>query len=83
MLNLPAETEQLARLVAIKSGKTPEEVIREAVEHSADAIGIGRPSPGRRRMTVEQILAVGAEIAAMPLLDARSPEVIMDDLNSP
>jgi antitoxin VapB len=34
-------------------------------------------------MTVEQMLAVGAEIAAMPLLDARSSEAIMDDLNSP
>jgi antitoxin VapB len=63
MLNLPVETEQLARLVAIKSGKTPEDVIREAVERSAEAIG--------------------AEIAAMPLLDARAPEEIMDDLNSP
>jgi antitoxin VapB len=33
-------------------------------------------------MTVEQILAVGDEIAAMPLLDTRSPHEIMDDINA-
>jgi hypothetical protein len=40
------------------------------------------PEPGRRRMSIEEMLAVGDEIAAMPLLDARSPQEIMDDLNS-
>jgi antitoxin VapB len=34
-------------------------------------------------MSVEQMLAVGSEIAAMPLLDPRSPAEIMDDLNAP
>jgi antitoxin VapB len=34
-------------------------------------------------MTVEEMLAVGSEIAAMPLLDQRSPREIMDDLNAP
>ena len=33
-----------------------------------------------RRSTVEPILAAGAELAAMPLLDQRSPEAIIDDL---
>ena len=36
----------------------------------------------RRRMTVEQMLAVGDEIAAMPLLDTRSPREIMDGINA-
>jgi antitoxin VapB len=33
-------------------------------------------------MSVEKMLAVGAEIAAMPVLDPRSPREIMDDLNT-
>jgi antitoxin VapB len=36
----------------------------------------------RRRMSIEEMLAVGDEIAAMPLLDARSPQEIMDELNA-
>ena len=35
-----------------------------------------------RRMTVEQMLAVGAEIAAMPLLDPHSPQDNIDDINA-
>ncbi len=41
------------------------------------------PEHGRRRMSIEEMLAVGDEIAATPLLDARSPREIMDDLNEP
>jgi antitoxin VapB len=33
-------------------------------------------------MSVEKMLAVEAEIAAMPILDPRSPREIMDDLNA-
>ncbi len=35
----------------------------------------------RRRMTAKEISAVGAEIAAMPILDPRSPQDIIDDIN--
>jgi hypothetical protein len=34
-------------------------------------------------MSVAQMLAVGSEIAAMPVLDPRSAVEIMDDLNTP
>ena len=40
------------------------------------------PFKADRRMTVEEMLAVGSEIAPMPLLDQRSPREIMDDLNA-
>jgi predicted aconitase with swiveling domain len=33
-------------------------------------------------MTVEQMMAVGAEIAAMPLVDARTSNKIVDDINA-
>ena len=60
-----------------------DDAIRGALEERARATGViadaRRP---RRRMTVEQILAVGDEIAAMPLLDTRSPREIMDDINA-
>ena len=36
----------------------------------------------RRRMTVEEMLSFGAEITAMPILDRRTPNEIMDDLNA-
>lgn len=49
---------------------------------SADS-NIGAMRPERRRMSIEEMLAVGDEIAAMPLLDSRSPKEIMDDLNTP
>ncbi len=42
-----------------------------------------RESGPRRRMSVAQMLAVGSEIAAMPVLDPRSAVEIMDDLNTP
>jgi len=48
LLNIPHETEQLARLLAMKSGRTPEEVVREAVEHRALSLGVApvaRPGP--------------------------------------
>lgn len=34
-----------------------------------------------RRQTVDQILAAGDEVAAMPLLDTRAPREIIDDVN--
>jgi len=36
----------------------------------------------RRRMTVDQMLSLGADIAAMPVLDSRSAREIMDDLSA-
>jgi antitoxin VapB len=57
------------------------EAIRQALEAELRAMAIqGRP---RRRMSVEQMRALGAGIAALPLLDPRSPAQIMDDLNAP
>jgi len=35
----------------------------------------------RRRMTVDQMLSLGADITALPILDLRSSREVMDDLN--
>jgi antitoxin VapB len=83
MINLSHETEALAKRLAAAQSLSVEDAIRLALEEKARAAGIDvnalRP---RRRMSIESMLAVGAEIAAMPILDPRSPREIMDDLNA-
>jgi len=80
MIELSAEIEALARKVAAARGVPVEDVVARAIEESARRAGLARP---RRRLTVAQMLAVGDEVAALPLLDPRSPREIMDDLNIP
>ena len=83
MPNLPRETAHLAQLLAAAQGVPVEEAIRRAIEESARAAGIApEPQRARRRMSIDEMLSVGAEIAAMPVLDPRSPRQIMDDLNA-
>ena len=89
MINLSHETEALARRLAAAQRVTIEDAIRRALEASAQAAGVlpepGRPrdrSPeaaARRRTRMDRIVR---DIAAMPMLDQRSPREIMDDLNT-
>jgi antitoxin VapB len=79
MIYLSDDIEALAREVAAAHGLSVEDVIARAIEESARRTGITRP---RRRLTIEEMLAVGDEIAALPLLDPRSPREIMDDMNA-
>lgn len=83
MIDLSQETEKLARRLAEAQHISLDDAIRRALEERARATGVitdvRRP---RRRMTVAEMLAVGEEIAAMPLLDKRSPREIIDDINA-
>ena len=81
MINLSQETEALAQRLAAAQRLSVEAAIRQALLTQARAAGIEQEA-SRRRMTVEQMLAFGAEIAALPVLDPRSPKEIMDDLDS-
>jgi antitoxin VapB len=83
MIQLSQEIETLANRLATAQNLSVEDAIKLALEEKARAAGIA-PGPlrARRRMSVDSMLAVGSEIAAMPLLDARSPREIMDDLNA-
>ena len=83
MITLSQDVETLARRVAAVERTTVEDAIRRALEDRAQANGVATDARRRRRMSAEEMLAVGAEIAAMPLLDLRSPREIMDDLSSP
>ncbi len=89
MINLSQETEALARRLADAQHVTIEDAVRRALEASAHAVGVladpARPrnrSPeaaAARRARMDQIVR---DIAAMPVLDRRSPREIVDDLNA-
>ncbi len=88
MIILPRETEALAERLAAAQHLSVEDAIRLALEDKARASGI-LPAPPRHRDTSPAAIAarrastdrIVAEIAAMPILDPRSPQEIMDDLN--
>ena len=83
MISLSRETEALAQRLAAAPRLSVEAAIQRALEAHARVAGIelGAIIP-RRRMTVEQMLAFGSEIAAMPILDPRSPNEIVEDINA-
>jgi antitoxin VapB len=83
MINLSQEVEALALRLAAAQRLSVEATIQRALESQALIAGIEPAAGPRRRMSVEQMLTVGSEIAAMPVLDPRSPSEIMDDLNRP
>jgi len=82
MINLPQETVALAKRLATAQNVSVEDAIKLALEEKARAAGVATEPLRPRRMSVEKMLALGDEIAAIPLLDPRSPREIMDDLNA-
>ena len=79
MIPVSADTEALARELAGRRGLTVDAAIRQALE----AAKASEPRVPRRRMTSAQMLAFGASVAALPLLDHRTPEAILDEVNGP
>jgi antitoxin VapB len=78
MIAMPLETEQLARLLALKSGRTPEEVVKEAIEAKAREVGVLPPEPSQRRKPdLQKLLEISARAAALPVLDPREPDEII------
>lgn len=87
-INLPQETETLAQRLAVAKRLTVEEAIRLALEEKARAEGIMPEHREPRDQSPEAIVARRARtdkfiatLAAMPVLDRRSPREIMDELN--
>lgn len=80
MINLSPEIEALATRLAAVKHVSAGEAIRQALE--AELRSMGAQARPRRRMTVEQMRALGAEIAALPLLDPRTPAEIVEDINA-
>ena len=89
MVLLSEQSEALAREIALAQGISVEEAILRALELSARDIGFPPPPPRKRRDTSPEAIAArkarieafAAELAKMPILDPRSPQEIIDDLN--
>jgi antitoxin VapB len=80
MTVLSAETEQLARLVSARTGKTPDEVVREAVEAQARLAGVAVADTGARKaIDLDRVRAITRRVVSRPLLDRRTPREIRDD----
>lgn len=87
MIDLSPETELLARRVAAAQHRTIDDAIREALEVSAHTAGITFNHPrdtsaravAERRKGAERYVA---ELAAMPILDTRPLQEIVDGLNA-
>jgi hypothetical protein len=88
MLTLSQGTETLAARLAEAQRLPVDVAVRQALGAQARAVGVPpvrRPrdmSPeaiARRKASMEQTIA---DFAAMPILDARSPQEIMDDINA-
>jgi len=81
MLTIPAETERLARLVAARSGKTPEDVLRHGVETEARIAGVGvaEAAPPRKEVDMNRVREIVRDVSSAPLLDRRTAKEILDE----
>jgi antitoxin VapB len=89
MIKLSRETEALARRLADAQSVSIEDAVRQALEARARDAGLVPEPRGPRDRSPEVVAARRAridqmvrDIAAMPILDRRSPREIMDDLNA-
>ena len=80
MLTLPPETERLARLVAERSGMSPEDVLRQGVETQARMAGVAIAESGKPRNEIDpaRIREIVRRVAEQPLRDTRTPKEIRD-----
>jgi antitoxin VapB len=77
-LHIPADIEQLARLVASKIGTTPDAIIKEAVEARAAAEGVTLSRQRRSPEEIERsVMEIAKRVAALPILDTRSDDEIL------
>ena len=78
MLELAEDTAKLATLVAEKTGKSPDQVVREAVEAHARAVGV---VPVKPKLSQDELVAamkvIVARVAAAPVYDTRTPDEII------
>jgi antitoxin VapB len=80
MITLPPETEQLARLVAQRSGKSPEDVLRQGVEIEARLAGvsIAEAHGTRKFVDIGRVREITRRVTSKPVLDSRTPKEILD-----
>jgi hypothetical protein len=80
MITLPPETEQRARRVAARSGKTLEDVLKVGVEMETwiAGIAVAESTVPRKPAEVDRARDIAWRISSRPLLDPRSPHEILE-----
>ncbi len=89
MIALSKDSEALARRLAEAKHLPVQDVIKQALEASARSAGVSREpfEPSRLAETTAarkaSIARIVAQVKALPILDPRSPQEIMDELDEP
>ena len=82
MIAVTPETEELVRRLAEQRGKTPEQVLKEAVEMQARLVGVPLDETVRppRPIDMERVRRITRRVVSRPLLDRRTPKDILDEV---
>jgi len=90
MINLSQEIEALIRAKAAGTGRTPDEVLLEALTRTGNVLPWRSPvAPPPANLTKDELIAsmeaIAARSAARPMADLRSPDEIIgyDDFGLP
>ena len=78
---LPPETEQLARRIAARSGKTLEDIVKAGVETEARIAGVAVAEStvmAPKAANVDRARDIARRISSRPLLDPRTPRDILE-----
>ena len=78
MLEVAEDTEKLVQLIAEKTGKTPEAVIRESVEVAARHVGVACTKKRKTPAEIKKGLRALAENwSKLPVYDTRTADEIL------
>lgn len=80
MITLPPEAEHLARLLAARSGVTPEQVLKEALETQARIVGvsIAEGTKPAKDIDLDRVRQITRRVSSRPILDHRTPQTILN-----
>lgn len=77
MLSISSDAEELAHRIARKTGKSPEDVIRDSLDATARALGVADDDVPDTNAQVAAAEAIVRQYRSLPLLDNRSSDEIL------
>jgi antitoxin VapB len=77
MLAIPTETETMARRLAAKFGKTPEDLISDLIAERAHSVGLTIPDDPSQSDAMLRAREILLQYRQLPLLDQRTPDEIL------
>jgi hypothetical protein len=79
MISLSAEMEELARRLAERNGKTPEQVVADAIAAEAHAAGLvtDASEAARKDIDLDRVAEIVRRVSARPLRDRRPARDIL------